>query len=1131
MKVRKRGLLSLALAAFLSLNYIFPVSAEEKPASEETTADVSSAAQADPEVSEAEDQTQTEEPAADTSQPSQPADNPLPDHDPQEDDQVPSQEEPSALSDQLPAEQPGSDQNKTAQNSQNGLCSVNFQVRNPNQTVYSDFGTIDSTANAPISELNLPSESVLPESKTENGTVYRLTDWYLDSGLSTKAESADSDSMTLYAAYLPPAAVYVREPNQTDFTKVRESYLPPGSPASDAIPDTIPITKTENGQLYVLSGWYEDSAMSRRSSPDHIADEHSYYAAYTLGAELELQTLINAQTGDPIWHKNFSFTLAAAGTGPVVIRPAGSTSGSTASDRMNASLAGQSSSRCYVTAGASVTVTEADYASEGISEYGSSTGKFSISDPGTMILSAGPKIIPADSTGSNAVVFRFLNSKSPYVPRTRIYTYGKLPDNTWVGLGLAEARGPKLPDSSDTEPSAVNPAQLESFKYPDSIAQKPASSSITIANGYPIITYNGKQYTYAASNSPNTSTDGYYTLTWGDLTGGNNGAEAGANNFYTPESGRNTYRMDAVVHLIDTSQLTVKVRQPGNTSFTDLNGYGPKEVETSELLSDIIAGIPAAELPATKTVNGINYELKWYSDQNLNQPLDQNQPVDSDRTIYASYQQIFTVRYFTRLKDGSFTNTPDLTVNVAAGTPLASLEMPASISGVDVARSKILSYWYTTRDTTTRFNFSGTINSNIDLYAKFEDAVKVTVNKVTNPASLQGPFQIDLYGGTNEASMKAPIRIDPTSTTSGLVRTDGVNHIVATLNNNQSTMIWIPQYGQLRVTEDNPNNCIQQYRWGNFIGDLESLDSNPLNVTTTQILTVFNSEPNPPSQSAYFYGQIRLNGSTVNYGLGQGSISGPLIFSADQAITSVDYKGTQLGNNVQPLVTSINLPASYPDLEIDGKTYKYGYPSPGTAGDYYTLNWKNPITVENSVASGVNNMFTPSQTKNYRQNADIVLHPYTSFTLASENVNGTGDADPDYEVTYIVQFQPNGNTDPIIAPTGTNIIKDNDNQYKIKLKSSQNVSFSVPVGISVSVTDDVDQKLYTPSWDLNGSDQFTQNQIAHSVSIPGPTTITFRNTRNLIVPTDYESPDILPYLIMAGLLVGLFVLMNRRKKA
>lgn len=953
-----------------------------------------------------------------------------------------------------------------------------------------------------------------------------------------KANSLEEEPMAL--ANDSPVTVYVKEPNDLNFTQADQANLP--------------ITKTVDGQLYMLSDWYSDEMLSASANLEEIAAPANLYAAYVAAAEFNIQTIINSTNNNAL-SKTYAFTATASdpsGSGTPVIRPSNASSSSNGSSTVNVSLEGQRTSQTfYVTAGADVTVTEADYSTEGYSEYYGANSKFSITDPGTNVLSSGPVNVPASSTGNNRKIFSFLNSLKPYLQRTRLYSYGKLPDGSWVGLGLATGTGMKLPDSSYTTAStldlnSVTNAQL-SIEYPNQRRdQSPVNPSIQLENGYPKITDGGIEYTYVAPDSADAGIVGHYTITWNTLSGGNPSVEAGSNGYYNPssDSNRTTYRLNGTINLGNNYNITVKVRQPDSQTFTDLSGYAPKKVQKGTSLSGMISGLQNSVLPATKEVNGRNYELLWYADENLTQPLDQNQPVDSTKTIYAVYKQYFTVRYFTKEYDGNWSDTPVLTEKRYPGDPLAPLETPAStsINGLNIGKSKILSYWYTSEACTTKFNFNGTITSNIDLYAKFENAVKVTITKETNPANLTGPFTIHANGGSSQANggteyaQKAPIRVDPTSVTNGTARQDGVDRVLLTLNDGQNGVVWLPMRGQLQVIEDNTNGYVQKYRWGNFVGDLSSLETAPLNVEVSAPLTIFNSNTNTPKEPIYFYGYV--SGSGTYYELGSGTISGPLVFPADQTspLDRVNnYSGVAVASGqFQAFVTDFVKPTSYPKLTIDGKEYSYGRPTTRSmaANGYYTIDWEPPVTVQSSVVSSPNDVFNPTSIPYYRQNAVIQLHEYTTFTLDSKNVDGTGDANPDDEITYRFQFSPpTGNTDPIIISTDGVITSHNVNEYTIKLKSGQSAQFSVPIGSYVSVTDEVNQNLYTPSWKISGATPEPNNTSSFlRVPLNNPTTISFANTRNLVVPTNFESKSTLPYLLLLSMLAGLFLLMTRRKK-
>lgn len=588
---------------------------------------------------------------------------------------------------------------------------------------------------------------------------------------------------------------------------------------------------------------------------------------------------------------------------------------------------------------------------------------------------------------------------------------------------------------------------------------------------------------------------------------------------------------------IQVQTVEVFLREAGAADYTKLS-------DTVIPNGDLLQTAVPANLPATELINNQTYRLKgWYSDPNLTQQVDLSSPVTADQSIYAAYLPEYTVKYFTRTLGGQYPDpdNPDKTVKILQGDSLATLEDPSGIDTVNTRTSKVLSFWYTDQNLQTKLNPAGTANGNIDLYAEYGNATTILLKKETNPPGLTSVFDIHLFGVNSKGTAKSPIRPDPGSTSKA--RYIGSNEIDATLRDGESATIWIPlgratssstfEGGVLRVLEDNPGaTYVQHYRWGNFVGDLSSLDTNPLTVTGFQTLTIYNSLQTTPEQPVYLYGQIQTGGTTQTYGLAEGTIAGPLVFPAAQQTIQGDnlnYKGTTLGNNIRPLVTDINRPASFPDLDIGGVTYSYLASLPTTpfaAGNYYTLNWLDPITIESQIAPGINNVFPASQTKNYRQNANIVLHRYTTFTLDSKNVDGTGDADPDYAVTYTVAFS--GNIDPVM-PRSSSGNPSGGTTFSVTLKSGQSASFNVPVGTTVQITDSVDSSLYKPSWS-SSSGPSGDGATTSAIPINGPTTVTFTNTRDLIVPTDFESKSPLPYLLLLSMLAGLFLLMTRRKK-
>lgn len=712
-------------------------------------------------------------------------------------------------------------------------------------------------------------------------------------------------------------------------------------------------------------------------------------------------------------------------------------------------------------------------------------------------------------------------------------------DGAWIGMGMGSVSGAGLPDPTSVAGSSNGSGQsylssATNIVYPNQQSQRPSPDNrfnSAFYNGYPMV-FSGqgsarKSFRFNEIGTSKPAVGGQYNLHWDKLIIATSGYIKMGNNYFWPlgASSTNAYRMNGTAYLNDSfNSVTFQLKNPGDASYTN---QGTTQCGAGTPISQL--NLPSGlTLPATKTVNGIVYHFSgWYTDAALTKPAT---TITGNMTVYAAYRRDFTVTYHTREYQTNRWLTP-ITMTVPEGTPMADLEFPASISGVDVPKMKILSWWYQEDTFTTREPFTGTVQSDITLYARYMPSVPLTVTKKTNPTNLPGPFKIHLNGDPNAF---APLWRDQGTPASRFSRI-GLNEVVLSLEDGQSAMVWVPQSRsenktgpvlKIKVTEENPNGYAQYYNWGNFVDEISRLGTyDPLEVQSSGTLTIYNSPIHPPAQTAYFYG--RVNGAGDLYGLGVGGISGPLIYPADQALKNINFAGTNIGTNMTQLVTSFTDPTSYPNLTINGKTYSYGaISSSGSSDGFYTLTGNPQVSLETSVSPGVNNKFTASNTPNYRTIANITLHNYSTFTLRSENVDGTGDADPDYEVNYTITFS--GNTDPVM-PRSSSGSPSGGATFSVTLKSGQEASFSVPVGTKVQITDSVDSSLYKPSWS-SSSGEYGKGGSTTEISINGPTTVTFTNTRDLIVPTDFESKSPLPYLLLISLLTGLFLLMTRRKK-
>lgn len=112
------------------------------------------------------------------------------------------------------------------------------------------------------------------------------------------------------------------------------------------------------------------------------------------------------------------------------------------------------------------------------------------------------------------------------------------PNANW--LGMAKIKVNTLPPSD----FAINETRTADITYPTNL---------------PSIELNGKTYQYAAPNSGNETTAGYYTVKWNAYISVCNGANVGFNNFFEQEvpNGTKTYHLDGIISINDTSKFNV----------------------------------------------------------------------------------------------------------------------------------------------------------------------------------------------------------------------------------------------------------------------------------------------------------------------------------------------------------------------------------------------------------------------------------------------------------------------------------------------------------------------------------------------------------------------------------------------
>ncbi|WP_302607335.1 InlB B-repeat-containing protein [Faecalibaculum rodentium] len=1005
------------------------------------------------------------------------------------------------------------------------------------------------------------------------------------------------------------ATYYLKRPGETSFAQIKQVNSTIGSQVADTLPDDTeaPQTLTYNNQLYMRTLWYDDANLSRVSIFDILHSNAGYYATYVPAVQMTLQNLVNS-TDSGALSKSYTYSIAeTTNTKAGVIVDDGVQKYPQLTATTNITGNGQVS--FYVplndsTATSSVEVSVADYSGSGFKQYVRNRNKRLEEQLSSGALEPG---ISGGWIGDNRLIF--VNSHEPYVPQNA-YTYGEYTSSKYFGLGMAKLVGPEVIDGAllsvpSPQLNYLNQPDV-TIEYPDTIQQTPATSSIQFYAGYPILNYQNREWKYA-STPEEQRMNGYYQLNW-TLAVLSTGANAGDNRFFKVVGvGTRCYHLDGEITFNPDRNIDIvfKVKEPGATSFTDVAGHATAQIGAGQTLDD--ATFPTTtQLPATRTVNGVEYTLEsWYSNESLTTPIDRTQRLVNNTTIYAAYVPVqYECQLYVMDPDAS-TYRLISTSHANNGTSYADLTASADRTLQNPIQENknywIQSAWYTDEACTQKVTGTEKLQSNVRLYKKYVPASVVTVRYRKNPpdmANLTGTYRFT--STTSGLGIAIPKR-DPNITFN---RTgDGDYSWNVSTGFSVAVNFYIPENTTWNFVQDSDftsDGCKTYLNVDNTITETREVR----NQSAAKTVVVITAKEPYASQSVYTYGQLP-NGQKVGLGMSSAS-AGPLLSPGN----SVNVK-----NNFMDFDPTITLPATdpvFPDIEYEGKTYQYAASNSSQASlaGYYTIPRWDSLKFAGSVDTGSNNFFTPGNKANFRligklhlnlyynitfkvkepkaqtftdtnekllENAaldtvaptmsnmqvdgityvfkgwfsdeamthqvdlnqtvssDTTLYasyvPQTEvFTLTSENVDGNQDANPDDTFTYEIEFTPPADGEPVV-PGETLIPGPVPNSYSVTLKGGESVSFNVPQGTQVEViqtSTSTGGRSYDTAWQfgsVHGSGTATGIQ-----TIMGNTACIFRNTRNGVVPTAYEQPFWLPWLIISAGLILINVAMFTRKR-
>ena len=244
-----------------------------------------------------------------------------------------------------------------------------------------------------------------------------------------------------------------------------------------------------------------------------------------------------------------------------------------------------------------------------------------------------------------------------------IYCYGLAPggnaastevDKNWYGLTRIEANNINL-----------------SKNYKNGKQLSLGELKISVPTSLPDIEYGNTWYTYAAPNSGNENSVGFYTVAWNAYVTVCDGANGGINNLFNPpvdgcEDKNNTYHLDSVINVNVESKCNVsfKVEWPGQEGFSLVADKYHFLVSKDTQYKNIEPIPSAQEVPQEKDYNGLKYRFSgWYTDQACTQPVDfgsNDSKVDKDTTFYGKYvpaEAKYTVEHYYQSVEGEYPAT------------------------------------------------------------------------------------------------------------------------------------------------------------------------------------------------------------------------------------------------------------------------------------------------------------------------------------------------------------------------------------------------------------------------------------------------------------------------------------------
>lgn len=230
----------------------------------------------------------------------------------------------------------------------------------------------------------------------------------------------------------------------------------------------------------------------------------------------------------------------------------------------------------------------------------------------------------------------------------KLYWYALVPDyaldspapedEKWFGMGVGEISAVKAPKDYKVKDDWGIPRQyygtISASDYKP--IDMPSVGSNVTPGLCPDITWKGKTYKYAQKGSENSLKQGYYTLEPARVVVAA-GANAGANK-YNPTTSKATFHYDNVIVLNEENVYTVDyaLKDVGESEWGVLSNYAQRV--NSGYSESELKKPSAAEIPETKTVNGVTYQFDgWYKDKACTQKANFDGTITQNTTYYAHY--------------------------------------------------------------------------------------------------------------------------------------------------------------------------------------------------------------------------------------------------------------------------------------------------------------------------------------------------------------------------------------------------------------------------------------------------------------------------------------------------------------